>query len=151
MLERLAAVGLIDDRAYAVEWMTSRRRRGLAPRAIAGELRRRGVDEVIIRETVDTVDPDDVLAAATALARMRCRTMVGLPEPVKVRRLAAMLARRGYSPEVVFQAIRHVLGDGVIEDGPADAGSGSVTGPGRLLGDAVIEEGATGAGDAERA
>lgn len=106
---------------------------------------------MIIRETVDTVDPDDVLAAATALARMRCRTMVGLPEPVKVRRLAAMLARRGYSPEVVFQAIRHVLGDGVIEDGPADAGSGSVTGPGRLLGDAVIEEGATGAGDAERA
>ena len=50
---RFAEVGLIDDRAFAEAWVGSRHAgRGLARRALAAELRRRGVDGETVGEAV---------------------------------------------------------------------------------------------------
>ncbi|MFM9133989.1 MAG: RecX family transcriptional regulator, partial [bacterium] len=44
-------MGLIDDRAYAQGWVASRHgSRGLGRRAVAAELRRKGVDAGVIEE-----------------------------------------------------------------------------------------------------
>ncbi|HET9186655.1 MAG TPA: regulatory protein RecX, partial [Acidothermaceae bacterium] len=91
VLDRFTEVGLIDDAAYAQAWVSSRQRtRGLAPRALAGELRQRGVAEPLIAEAVNAVDGDEVAAAARALVRRKARTMAGLPREVQLRRLSGM-------------------------------------------------------------
>jgi len=63
---RLKAWGYLDDRAYAETFVRARRGR-YGPRRLAGELRRRGVDEEIVAELVQ--DAGEVEAAARLLGR----------------------------------------------------------------------------------
>ncbi len=119
VLDRFTDVGLIDDAAYAQAWVTSRQRtRGLAPRALAGELRQRGVAEPLIAEAVNAVDGDEMAATARALVRRKARSVAGLPREVKLRRLSGLLARKGYSGDVALRAVRDVLAE---ESEPADS------------------------------
>jgi regulatory protein len=120
VLDRFTEVGLIDDAAYAGAWVASRQRtRDLAPRALASELRQRGVAEPLIAEAVDAVDGDEIEAAARGLVRRKVRTMAGLPREVKLRRLSGLLARKGYPSDVSIRAVRDVL----AEQSDVDAGS----------------------------
>lgn len=112
VLDRFTEVGLIDDAAFAVAWVTSRQAgRGLAPRALKNELRQRGVAEPLIAEAVAAIDPIDVQATAVDLVRRRARSSAGLPEAVRIRRLAALLARKGYPGDIALRAVREVLAE----------------------------------------
>ena len=60
LLDRFEEVGLVDDEAFARSWVDSRQRtRGLARRALAQELRRKGVADETAREVLAEVDPGD--------------------------------------------------------------------------------------------
>src|SRR6516164_7249575 len=49
VLDRLAGVGLVDDADFAEQWVRSRRRNaGKGKRALAAELRNKGVDDDVI-------------------------------------------------------------------------------------------------------
>ncbi len=110
VLDRFEEVGLLDDAAFANAWVTSRQSgRGLAPRALSNELRQRGVAEPLIAEAVGSVDTDDVEAAARDLATRRARATAGMPNAVRMRRLVAMLNRKGYSGELAVRVVREVL------------------------------------------
>ena len=110
VLDRFEEVGLIDDGAFANAWVTSRRAtRGLAPRALSNELRQRGVAEPLIAEAVGNVDSEDVEAAARDLVTRRARTTVGMSNAVRMRRLVALLNRKGYSGELAVRVVREVL------------------------------------------
>jgi regulatory protein len=112
VLDRFGEVGLIDDAAFATAWVTSRQAgRGLAPRVLTNELRQRGVAEELITEAVSAIDSDDIDAAARDLVTRRARTTVGLPTAVRLRRLVAMLNRKGYSGEVAVRVVKQVLAD----------------------------------------
>ncbi|WP_168207547.1 regulatory protein RecX [Microlunatus elymi] len=112
VLDRMEEVGLVDDAAFAESWVQSRQsRRGLSRKALRHELVRKGVDRDDIDNALATVEPDDELAAATALAEKKLRTMSGLDRQVKYRRLAGALARRGFSPGLTSQVLSSVLGD----------------------------------------
>lgn len=121
VLGRLTDVGLIDDAAFATAWVSSRHRgRGLARRALASELRQRGVDPDAIGTAVDALAPDEELETARSLVRRRLPLTVGLPLPVRTRRLAGLLARKGYPAEVAGRAVREALADeGADEEGQA--------------------------------
>jgi regulatory protein len=107
MLDRFEEVGLIDDAAFARSWVESRQAgRGLARRALAQELRRKGVPDETARDALDLVDPDAEAEAARALVRRRLRSMSGLDDRARVRRLTAMLARKGYPPGVAMSVVR---------------------------------------------
>ncbi len=111
VLRRLTAAGLINDEAFAEAWVSSRHNgRGLARRALAGELRQRGVDETLVQSALTQVDDDDEVVAAMALVRRRLAATAGLPTPARVRRLSAMLARKGYSGGVATRVVREALG-----------------------------------------
>ena len=98
VLRRLTDAGLVDDEAFAEAWVSSRHGgKGLARRALAGELRRRGVDDAVVEGALSQVDDDDEVVAATALVRRKLASTAGLPTPARVRRLSSMLARKGYS------------------------------------------------------
>jgi SOS response regulatory protein OraA/RecX len=110
VLDRLAAVGLIDDEAYAEMLVRSRQAgKGLARRALAHELRKQGIDQVIADEALGQVGPGDERVRAEELVAKKLRTMHGLAPEVQARRLAGMLARKGYSGELAWPVIRDAI------------------------------------------
>ncbi|MFW6775156.1 regulatory protein RecX [Nocardioides sp. CPCC 205120] len=110
LLDRFEEVGLVDDAAFARTWVDGRRSaKGLARRALAQELRRKGVDDEVAREALDEIEPDDETATARALVRKRLRSLSGVEAPVATRRLVGMLARKGYSPGTAYAVVSDEL------------------------------------------
>jgi len=110
LLDRFTEVGLIDDEAFARAWVESRQRgRGLARRALAQELRRKGVEPDVAAGALDEVQPEDEASAARALVRRKLPSVRTVAEPARTRRLMGMLARKGYSAGVALDAIRAEL------------------------------------------
>jgi regulatory protein len=110
LLDRFTEVGLIDDATYARQWVESRHRsRGLAPRALAQELRRKGVGDEETKAALEQIDEDDQRTAARALVDRKLRSMRGLDTQVATRRLAGLLARKGYSAGLAFSVVREAL------------------------------------------
>jgi regulatory protein len=110
LLDRFEEVGLVDDSAFAREWVEQRQTgRGLARRALAQELRRKGIADEVVRETLDEVDPDDEVEAARMLVRAKLRTVGSLDHDKAVRRLVGMLARKGHSSSVAFRVVKEEL------------------------------------------
>ena len=110
VLDRFADVGIVDDAVFARMWVDSRHRtRGLSARALGQELRRKGVDESLVREAVDQLDPDDEVATARALVRRKLPPTRGLATEARVRRVAGMLARKGYPAGLAFRVVKEEL------------------------------------------
>ncbi|SOB81845.1 regulatory protein [Streptomyces sp. 1331.2] len=110
VLTRLEEVGLIDDAAFAAAWVESRHAvRGLSRRALAQELRTKGVAAELVEQAVSQVDHDDEADAARALVERKLRSTRGLDPQVRTRRLVGMLARRGYSEGLAFRVVRGAL------------------------------------------
>jgi len=110
LLDRFTEVGLINDEAFARAWIESRQPgKGLARRALAQELRRKGIDDEVAREALDEIDPDDEIEVARVLVRRKLRSVSGLDEVKATRRLVGMLARKGHSPGVAYRVVREEL------------------------------------------
>jgi regulatory protein len=110
LLTRFEEVGLVDDEAFARAWVESRQSgKGLARRALAQELRHKGVDDETAREVLDEVDPDDEVEAARMLVRRKLRSVARLERDKAVRRLTGMLARKGYPGSIAFPVVREEL------------------------------------------
>jgi regulatory protein len=120
LLDRFTEVGLVDDVAFARQWVESRQTsRGLARRALADELRRKGVDSEVVREAVDQIDTAEEEAAARALVRKKLSSLRNVDHGTATRRLAGMLARKGYSAGLAFAVVRDELG-AEREEPPSD-------------------------------
>ena len=118
LLDRFEEVGLVDDDAFARSWVASRRSvgsggsKGLARRALAQELRRKGIDDEVAREALDEIDPADEEAAARALVRRKLRSLSRVDDTTATRRLVGMLARKGYGSGLAFAVVREELAAG---------------------------------------
>jgi regulatory protein len=109
VLDRYDEVGLIDDAAFARAWVSSRHHgRGLARRALASELRRRGVDAETAGAALEDLDPDTEAETARTLVDRKLRTARGEPEAI-FRRLAGMLARKGYPAGLAFRVVKDAM------------------------------------------
>ncbi len=116
LLDRFEEVGLVDDAAFAKLWVEQRQSgRGLARRALAQELRRKGIDDEVAREALDEIDSDEEVESARVLVRRKLRSVRGLDQQVAVRRLTGMLARKGHSGAVAFRVVREELGSADVE------------------------------------
>ncbi|GGO66039.1 regulatory protein RecX [Nonomuraea cavernae] len=110
VLDRFSELGLINDEAFAEAWVDSRHHgRGLAKRALAAELRHRGVDSETVNEAVERLDPDQELETARRLVGRKLSGTRHLDSQARTRRLAGMLARKGYPPGLAFRVIREAL------------------------------------------
>nr|WP_312880271.1 regulatory protein RecX [Actinokineospora xionganensis] len=110
VLGKFAAIGLIDDEAFAESWVRSRHTyQGLGRRALAMELRRKGVADEVVAEAVDAVDSEAEDERARQLVRKKLGAMSGLEDQVRIRRLVGMLARKGYSEGMAFRVVREEL------------------------------------------
>ncbi|MET8951915.1 recombination regulator RecX [Streptomyces sp. NPDC004393] len=112
VLSRFEEVGLIDDGAFAEAWVESRHHgRGLARRALARELRTKGVDSTLIDEAVGQLDTEQEEATARELVARKLRATRGLERDKRLRRLAGMLARKGYPEGMALRVVRQALED----------------------------------------
>ncbi|GAA1428758.1 recombination regulator RecX [Streptomyces thermospinosisporus] len=110
VLSRFEEVGLIDDSAFADAWVESRHHgRGLARRALAQELRTKGVDAALIDAAVSQLDSEQEEATARELVARKLRATRGLDRDKRIRRLAGMLARKGYSEGLALRVVRQAL------------------------------------------
>jgi regulatory protein len=98
-LDRLAAYNLLDDARFAADYAAAKAARGRGQTRLVKDLLAQGVDRRLAEDAVraalaaEGVDP---ARAVRALAEKRAQQLVGLPAPVRKRRLAAFLARRGF-------------------------------------------------------
>jgi len=110
VLDRLTEVGLVDDVAYAGMLVRSRQEtRGLARRALLHELRQKGVDDDTARGAVEDVTDDDERAGAERVVARKLRATRGLDRAVRERRLAGVLARKGYPAGLSYAVVREAL------------------------------------------
>ncbi|WP_097870543.1 recombination regulator RecX [Streptomyces sp. rh34] len=110
VLARFEDVGLIDDAAFAGAWVESRHHgRGLARRALVRELRTKGVESAVIDEAVGRLDPDQEEETARELVARKLRSTRGLDRDKRLRRLAGMLARKGYGEGMALRVVRQAL------------------------------------------
>lgn len=118
-LDRLESVGLIDDRALALDLVDRlRTRKKLGPSALRNELMQRKLDRGAIDEALaesGQADDDDLLIE---LARDRARRLGGLDRTTAERRLVDFLARKGHTGSAARDAARRALDD----DGSDDEG-----------------------------
>ncbi|MFF8789461.1 recombination regulator RecX [Streptomyces sp. NPDC015125] len=110
VLSRFEDVGLIDDAAFAEAWVESRHHgRGLARRALARELRTKGVDSTLIDVAVGRLDSEQEESTARELVDRKLRATRGLDREKRLRRLAGMLARKGYPEGLALRVVRQAL------------------------------------------
>ena len=112
VLDRMTEVGLVDDEAFAGMLVRSQQvSRGLATRALSQELRTKGIDPETAEAVLADIDPEEERERARALVVKKLRTMHGLDATVQTRRLAGMLARKGYPSSVAFAVIREAIAE----------------------------------------
>jgi len=110
MLTRFEVVGLIDDESFAKAWVQSRQPgKGLARRALAQELRRKGVDDPVVRDALDEIDPGEEVESARLLVRRRLHSVRRVDRITAIRRLTGVLARRGYPTGLAARVVREEL------------------------------------------
>ncbi len=112
VLDRLAQVGLVDDEDFAEQWVRSRRvNAGKGKRALAAELRTKGVDPEVIDAALADIDANAERTRAEQLVRDKLRReKLGDPgdrdaENKVARRLVGMLARRGYHQSMALDVV----------------------------------------------
>ncbi len=99
VIERLTAVELLNDAAFANYWVEQRQT--FKPRsqlAIQQELRQKGVERQAIDDALQSVDE---VTAATRAAEPKARRWQGLPEEEFFKKVGSYLQRRGFSYEIV--------------------------------------------------
>jgi regulatory protein len=131
ILDRYDEVGLIDDAAFAKAWVTSRHHgKGLSRRALAGELRRKGVGSDEVGEALEELDPETEEATAKGLVARKLRVESRAAPDALFRRLVGMLARKGYPAGLAISVVKEALAerdelaefaDGIDADALADA------------------------------
>jgi regulatory protein len=112
VLDRLTQVGLVDDVDFAEQWVRSRRvNAGKGKRALAAELRTKGVDNDVITAVLADIDAGAERERAEQLVRDKLqREKLADDDDTKVmRRLVGMLARRGYGQAMAVDVVTSEL------------------------------------------
>jgi regulatory protein len=109
VLDRLADVGLIDDTDFAEQWVHARlANAGKGKRALAAELRTKGVDNDVIASVLGGINPAAERGRAEELVRKKLRRenlSDDAADARVTRRLVGMLARRGFAQSMAYDVV----------------------------------------------
>jgi regulatory protein len=114
VLDRFEEVKLVNDAEFADMWVRSRSQtRKLAKGALRRELAEKGIDPETAASALGQLSDEDEEAAARHLVERKLRPGVDLTDRAErdkaTRRLASMLARKGYQPSQAFRIVGEVL------------------------------------------
>jgi regulatory protein len=110
-LERMAEHGLLDDAAFAANYVETRSARGRGPLRLIRDLMAMGVERSLIDRTVAAHEADSEGSdVPLTLATKRAGQLRDLSRPVKRRRVLAYLARRGFSGRKITELVARIVG-----------------------------------------
>ncbi|TLM82324.1 regulatory protein RecX [Pseudarthrobacter sp. NamE5] len=114
VLDRFQEARLINDAEFADMWVRSRAQsRKLARSALRRELADKGIDQETAAAALEQLSDADEEAAARQLVERKIRPGLDLQDRADrdkvARRLASMLARKGYQPSQAFRIVNEVL------------------------------------------
>jgi regulatory protein len=114
VLDRFQEARLINDADFADMWVRSRSQsRKLARGALRRELAEKGIDQDTAAAALEQLTDADEEAAARQLVERKLRPGMDLQDQAEkdkvTRRLASMLARKGYQPSQAFRIVDEVL------------------------------------------
>jgi len=111
-IRMLQQQGLLDDEAYAKQFVHDcLTMRPMGARRIILELCRRGVDEELVRDVVNSlVDQATETRAALRAARQRLERLKKLDEDAARHKVRAFLARRGFDEDVIDDVVDTACG-----------------------------------------
>lgn len=97
-IDRLQALGLLDDAEFARLYVEAKVARGRGPSRLRHDLARLGISREIADRVLAVLaaDTDDPLERPRDLIARRAHQLRALPREARRRRLLAFLARRGY-------------------------------------------------------
>jgi regulatory protein len=104
-IARLLRAGLIDDVAHAGRMVETASAGGLSKNAIRRKLRQKGIGEEDAERALEAVSDEEQLASARRLAQRLRPRYSSLESPAARARLSQALARRGFSWDVIHQAL----------------------------------------------
>ena len=117
-MERLKAMGLVDDAAFAQFWVENRQNhRPRGRRLLQAELRAKGIGKEIVDGLLPGDDEEDT--AAYLAAKRKVRSIGGLAWPEFRKKLGDYLLRRGFGYETAASIARRLwneLHQGEAED-----------------------------------
>jgi len=99
----------VNDERYAKERAEAKNRNGMGRRAIEQDLLRKGVPQTLISETLTLISEKDEYATARAFALKWLHSCRNLEKDAAYRRIAGMLARRGFPPNIVYEITNETL------------------------------------------
>ena len=107
VMDRLRRSGLVDDARFSQMWVENRAEyRPRSHRALAYELRRKGIPDELIEQTLDETEDDEELAYRAATQHSRKWNNLEWPDFRK--KLSGFLARRGFSYHTAAQVVGRV-------------------------------------------
>ncbi|AKE39363.1 Regulatory protein RecX [Corynebacterium camporealensis] len=115
VLDDLARVGLLNDAAFAHEWVRQRHgRRGKSARVLDRELQRKGVGQEERADALEQIDEADEEAMARKFAEKKARSVKSVPadraeRDKALRRIVGVLARRGYNEGMSLRLAKEAL------------------------------------------
>lgn len=122
VLDRFEEVKLVDDADFADMWVRSRSQsRKLAKGALRRELAEKGIEAETAAAALEQLSDEDEESAARELVQRKLRGVTGFEDRAErdktTRRLASMLARKGYQPSQAFRIVGDVLDEAVAASG----------------------------------
>jgi regulatory protein len=113
-IERLYALGYLDDEAFARFWVQDRSSfKAASPKAIRYELKEKGIADAIIAEVLADVDVDTVALQA---ARSQLRRYRGSDRAEFKKKLGGYLQRRGFTYGDARTALQQLIEELETED-----------------------------------
>ena len=114
VLDKFEEARLVNDADFADAWVRSRSQsRKLAKGALRRELAEKGVQQETAEAALEQISDADEEAAARSLVERKLRLGIDLADRAErdkaTRRLASMLARKGYQPSQAFRIVSEVL------------------------------------------
>ena len=107
VLKRLQDTNLLNDQQFAQTWVENRNTfRPRSRRALAMELRQKGLDDEVVQDTLDNNVDENALALEAA--RKYARKVQKLDWPDFRQKLGGFLGRRGFSYGIVAPVLRQV-------------------------------------------
>lgn len=121
VLDSFQRNGLVDDLAFAREWVRQRFEwRGKSAAMLDVELQRKGVREADRMEALSVIEDEDERQVARGLAVKKARQVKTVPvdrqqRDKELRRIVGVLARRGFNSGMSLEIAREALTDRCAE------------------------------------
>ncbi len=110
--DRLIENRLLDDQRFAQRYVELRKDSVMGRYALKRKLRAKGIEEETASDALEQLDDESQLAAAAELAKKLSKRYAALPGYEARAKLSQALARRGFSWDVVREAIEQARPDG---------------------------------------